>query len=148
MVWAGLPLHNNDINRSVPLSRFAPLAGMTGIRLFSLQLEKYENWTDVDPATIFEQDLGSQISDFADTAAIIENLDLVISVDTAVVHLAGALGKKVWTLLPHAPDWRWMIDREDSPWYSSMHLFRQPSPGDWESVFKEVTERLENMIKK
>ena len=142
IVWAGHPYHTNDRNRSVLLSAFLSLKEIKGVKLFSLQKDKYEKWTDADLEQVFEQDLGGQISDFADTAAIIENLDLVISVDTAVVHLAGALGKNVWTLLPFSPDWRWMIDRDDSPWYPTMRLFRQPAPGDWDSVFKNVKKYL------
>ncbi len=110
--------------------------------MISLQKEKYEKWTDIDSSDVFDQDLGVQISDFADTAAVIENIDLIISIDTAIVHLAGALGKEVWTLLPYSPDWRWMLDREDSPWYPTMKLFRQPEPGDWDSVFSSIKECL------
>src|SRR5665811_1051564 len=82
-------------------------------------------------------DLMPDAKDFADTAALIANLDLVISVDTSVAHLAGAMGKPVWTLLPFSPDWRWMLDRTDSPWYPTMRLFRQPSIGDWDTVLRE-----------
>ncbi|MBU1343729.1 MAG: tetratricopeptide repeat-containing glycosyltransferase family protein, partial [Proteobacteria bacterium] len=147
IVWAGHPGHTNDGTRSTYLSLFSVLKQVKGIALFSLQIEKYEKWTDINPRKIIDQDLGEQISDFADTAAIIENLDLVISVDTAIVHLAGALGKQVWTLLPFSPDWRWMIDQEDSPWYPTMKLFRQPAPGDWKSVFKKVKKHLATQIK-
>ena len=91
-------------------------------------------------------DLAPDLGDFADTAAAIANMDLVISVDTAVAHLAGALGTMVWTLLPFNPDWRWMLDRDDSPWYPSMRLFRQEMPGDWEGVFQEVETALRNEI--
>ncbi len=83
--------------------------------------------------------LNNQLKDFADTAAAIDNLDLIISVDTAVVHLAGALGKPVWTLLPFVPDWRWMLERSDSPWYPSMRLFRQRQLHDWDGVFEQIT---------
>ena len=87
-------------------------------------------------------DLREAIGDMADTAARLEHLDLVISVDTAVAHLAGALGKPVWVLLPFAPDWRWLLEREDSPWYPTARLFRQPRPGDWQSVLERVGAEL------
>jgi hypothetical protein len=86
--------------------------------------------------------LGAEIADFADTMAVVETLDLVITVDTAVAHLAGAMGKPVWILLPYAPDWRWLLERSDSPWYPTARLFRQPSPGDWDSVAHEVAKAL------
>jgi ADP-heptose:LPS heptosyltransferase len=84
----------------------------------------------------------AELKDFADTAALIEQVDLVIAVDTSVAHLAGALGKEVWILLPHIPDWRWLLDREDSPWYDSASLFRQPASGDWRSVLNAVGDKL------
>ena len=87
-------------------------------------------------------DWTSDIDNFAHTAAFIENMDLTITADTAVAHLAGAMGKPVWTLLPYAADWRWLLDREDSPWYPTMRLFRQPALGDWESVIARVAENL------
>ncbi len=86
------------------------------------------------------------MADFADTAAVIDNLDLVISVDTAVLHLAGAMGKKVWGLLPFEADWRWMLDRSDSPWYPTMRLFRQAGAGDWDSVFGSVEDELRRCV--
>ncbi len=147
VVWAGHPNHENDHNRSIPLKRFSSLKNIKGVVFYSLQKEKHDKWTNIDPDDFFEKDLGDQISDFADTAAIIENLDLVISVDTAVVHLAGAMGKKVWTLVPFAPDWRWMIERNDSPWYPTMKLFRQPRPGDWGTVFKNLKKCLKKDVK-
>lgn len=148
VVWAGHPDHKNDANRSVLLSHFKPMADMEDIALFSVQKDKYEKWTDTDPAAVFDKDLGEEICDFSDTAAIIDNLDLVISVDTSVVHLAGALGKTTWTLLPFSPDWRWMLDRNDSPWYPSMTLFRQPAHGDWDSVFDKINASLFGMLEK
>lgn len=144
IVWAGHPDHTNDDFRSTPLSHWASLKDIQDISLYGLQLNKYSKWTDIDASMILDQDFGDEISDFADTAAIIENLDLVISVDTAVVHLAGAMGKDVWTLLPFSPDWRWLLDRDDSPWYPTMKLFRQPEPGDWNSVFANVKNALKN----
>ncbi len=146
IAWAGSPDNRNDINRSIPLSDFSVLKEIKGVTLYSLQKDKYENWTDMDPNEIFESDLGAEISDFADTAAIIENLDLIISIDTALVHLAGAMGKEIWTLLPSIPDWRWMQDRDDSPWYPTMTLFRQPDRNDWKSVFKKIREKLQALV--
>lgn len=138
VVWAGNPAHKGDRQRSVSLSRFLPLKEIKGVNLYSLQKEAHELWTDQDPGTIFTGDFGKEIADFADTAAIINNLDWVISVDTSVAHLAGALGKETWVLLPFSPDWRWLTKREDSPWYPGMRLFRQPFPRDWDNVFKAV----------
>ncbi len=98
---------------------------------------------------IFEQyqvvDLSPQLTDFALTAAAIQQLDLVITVDTSVAHLAGALGKAVWIVLPYVPDWRWLLDRDDSPWYPSMRLFRQTQAGDWPGVFARVSEALDSL---
>ena len=91
--------------------------------------------------------LGEEFEDFGDTAAVVENLDLLISVDTAVVHLAGAMGKTVWTLLPFAPDWRWQRNTADSPWYPTMRLYRQPARGDWNSVFENVAGDLQQLVK-
>ena len=88
-----------------------------------------------------------ELNDFADTAGLIENLDLVISVDTSVAHLAGALGKPVWVLLPFAPDWRWLLERSDSPWYAGARLFRQPEAGKWREVLREVGDALEEMAR-
>jgi hypothetical protein len=141
MVWAGSPKHSNDKNRSCNLSYFTKLSQIPHITCFSLQkgpavraLHQYRDHriTDLDP----------HIHDLADTAAVIENLDLVISVDTAVLHLAGALGKAAWGLLPRVPDWRWLLERNDSPWYPSLRLFRQETPGDWAGVMARVHEQL------
>jgi hypothetical protein len=142
IVWAGRPTHNNDLNRSVSLSTFAPIAALGGISLVSLQKGPAQSaiadYSDRAPLL----NLGAEIADFVDTMAIIETLDLVITVDTAVAHLAGAMGKPVWILLPYAPDWRWLLERSDSPWYPTARLFRQRSPGDWDSVARAVAEAI------
>jgi hypothetical protein len=142
IAWAGRPTHNNDLNRSMSLSAFAPIAALDGISLVSLQKGPAQSAI----ADYFDRapllNLGAEIADFVDTMAIIETLDLVVTVDTAVGHLAAAMGKPVWILLPYAPDWRWLLERSDSPWYPTARLFRQPSPGDWGSVARRVREAL------
>ncbi|MCG8529213.1 MAG: tetratricopeptide repeat-containing glycosyltransferase family protein [Desulfovibrionales bacterium] len=142
VVWAGNPNHRNDANRSCPLSLFRDIAQMDGIHLYGLQKEKYDRWTDVDSKDVLTQDIGADLYDFADTAAVIAHMDLIISVDTSVAHLAGAMGKPTWVLLPFAPDWRWMLDRTDSPWYPSMELFRQSDFGNWEHPFQQIKKAL------
>ncbi|MBT3535428.1 MAG: tetratricopeptide repeat protein [Rhodospirillaceae bacterium] len=138
IVWAGRPSHKNDRNRSCPLSLFQPLGQIAAVRLFSLQMGEASG--DLTGGTI--TDLAPKLEDFAATAAAIAGLDLIISVDTAVAHLAGALGKECWLLLPFAPDWRWLLNRNDSPWYPSLRLFRQDRPGDWTGVLARVVDDL------
>ncbi len=145
--WAGNPKHKNDRNRSFPLETFAPLVKFDNIVFYSLQKGKGSKQAKNPPHGMKLIDYTDEIIDFSDTAALIMNLDLVISADTAVAHLAGALGKPVWTLLPFVPDWRWMLNREDSPWYPTMRLFRQPATGDWKSVIVNVMNKLESEIK-
>jgi Flp pilus assembly protein TadD len=142
LAWAGRPTHANDRNRSLGLGAFAPLALARNVKFYSLQKGQASQQARTPPDGMELVDRTGELNDFADTAALIANLDLVISVDTAVVHLAGAMGKPVWTLLPFAPDWRWLMDREDSPWYPTMRLFRQPARGDWTSVMTRVAEAL------
>jgi hypothetical protein len=142
LAWAGSKTNENDRSRSMPLSSFAALAQAPDVQFYSLQKGEPAAQANDPPAGLKLIDWTSEIVDFADTAALIANLDLVISVDTAVVHLAGAMGKPVWTLLPFAPDWRWMLERDDSPWYPTMRLFRQPSIGDWDSVVRTVAQAL------
>ena len=141
LVWAGNPQHHNDSNRSLPLSSLAPLFSLPGISWISLQAQLPEESAVSWPETLV--DASDQLQDFAATAALIANLDLVITVDSAVAHLAGALGQKVWTLIPFAPDWRWQLKRTDSPWYTSMRLFRQPKPGDWQTPLAAIRQELE-----
>jgi Flp pilus assembly protein TadD len=145
--WAGDPAHKNDRNRSMKLARLAPLGQVPGVRLFSLQKGAAGAEAKTPPPGMELIDWTQELKDFADTAALISNLDLVIAVDTAVAHLAGAMGKPVWTLLPFASDWRWLLKRQDSPWYPTMRLFRQPHIGDWDSVISTVVEALSLWIK-
>ncbi len=139
--WQGNSGHAQDSMRSIPLQELTPLASQPNVEWFSLQ--KLTPGSDLSASPIPMKNYQDQWADFADTAAMIEELDLVISVDTSVAHLAGALGKRTWILLPHSPEWRWMIDRDDSPWYPSAKLFRQPSAGDWASVLEEVSKELQ-----
>ncbi len=142
IVWAGNPEHINDHNRSCSLNDFAVLTSIQGLTFYSLQKGLTSAEADNHPKGIKIVNLDNELNDFADTAAAIDNLDLVITVDTAVAHLAGAIGKPVWTLLPFVPDWRWMLDRDDSPWYPSMRLFRQTQLNDWAGVFDQVKTAL------
>ncbi|MGD8883604.1 MAG: tetratricopeptide repeat protein, partial [Desulfobacterales bacterium] len=143
VVWAGQPIHTDDRHRSCPLKQFAPLLEIPGVRLIGLQKgDAAKQHFNQEDGKIPFINLEEELNDFADTAGLIENLDLVISVDTAVAHLAGAMGKPVWVLLPFIPDWRWMLDQNDTPWYPSMRLFRQKMKGDWNNVFKQVAKEL------
>jgi hypothetical protein len=147
LVWQGNPKHNNDMNRSIPFNYFSVFTQLSDITFYSLQKDKGSEQLKNLPIGMKFVDLTEEINDFSDTAALIENLDLTISVDTSVAHLAGALGKSVWTLIPYKKsDWRWMINREDSPWYPTMRLFRQPQRGDWNSVMERVSEELQKLI--
>ena len=144
VVWAGSPHHSNDSKRSCRADYFNSLAALPGVLLFSLQVGQATQ--ELNPLIHHRiVDLSPFIKDFSDTAAIIDNLDLVVSVDTAVLHLAGALGRPVWGLLPYVADWRWLVDRDDSPWYPSMRLFRQACPDDWASVFSRVRLELQHL---
>ncbi|XGV97289.1 MAG: tetratricopeptide repeat protein [Leptolyngbya sp. BL-A-14] len=138
LVWSGNPQNPYNRTRACPLDQLLKLAELPGVVLYSLQKELSERDRSLLQAHPNVEDLRERLHDFVETAALIHQLDLVIAVDTSVAHLAGALGKPVWLLLPFAPDWRWMLEREDSPWYPTMRLFRQPSYGDWESVIQAV----------
>jgi tetratricopeptide (TPR) repeat protein len=147
IAWAGSPDHANDRRRSVSVSVLTPLLSIRGASFASLQVgpRAADVATLEDPSTI--TNISSEIRDFADTAAAIAALDLTIAVDTAVAHLAGALGKPVWLLLPWVSDWRWMLGREDSPWYPSMRLFRQNAGEDWRAVISRVAAELDAVAK-
>ena len=141
LVWSGSTLHKNDHNRSLLLNQLASLLELP-FEYHSLQKEVRE----IDIKTLIDFPKINQhqddLMDFSDTAALINEMDLVISVDTAVAHLSGALGKKTFILLPYSPDFRWMLDRADSDWYPTATLFRQPSAGDWVSVISEIRQLL------
>ncbi|MDA8430023.1 MAG: tetratricopeptide repeat-containing glycosyltransferase family protein [Geobacteraceae bacterium] len=141
LVWAGKSYP--DPLRSCRLAEFAPLATTQNVTFYSLQRGNGSEQVGYPPPGMSLIDLTGQIKDFADTAALIEQLDLVISIDTAVAHLAGALGKPVWLMLPFAPDWRWLLDRSDSPWYPTMEIFRQKQSGDWGDVMLRIDVALE-----
>ncbi len=142
LVWRGNPEKPGDARRSLAPSALRPLFELSGVRLISLQMPPRAG--DLDQLRQFGalDDPMDEIGDFADTAALIASLDLVITVDTAVAHLAGALAAPVWLLLPFVPDWRWMMARPDSPWYPTARLFRQTAPGDWHGVLDRVAEAL------
>ncbi|MDK9723241.1 MAG: tetratricopeptide repeat protein [Sterolibacteriaceae bacterium MAG5] len=145
LVWKGNPRFENDAERSLPsLEVLAPLGAVAGVQFVSLQKGAGEDEAANPPPGLPLLDLGSRMENFADTAAIMANLDLVITVDTAAAHLAGALGKPCWVLLPdYKTDWRWLTEREDSPWYPGvMRLFRQPTTGDWGPVVERMVEDL------
>jgi len=129
--------------RSFPLHALEGISRLPGVRLISLQKSDGVEQLDSLPDGMRVETLGGDFpKDFTDTAAAMEALDLIISCDTSVAHLAGALGRPAWVALRHAPDWRWLLERKDSPWYSSLRLFRQPAPGDWAGLFDEIKARL------
>jgi tetratricopeptide (TPR) repeat protein len=141
IVWSGGDRYPKNRIRSIPFEQFLPLL-RPGIRFYSLQCgPRAADLKTLPPGAHFE-DIGSRLRDYADTAAVIGQLDLVISVCTSVLHLAGALGRPVWGLLSYAPCWRWMLGRDDSPWYPTLRLFRQASPGDWADVLVRADEAL------
>ncbi|MFI4926472.1 MAG: tetratricopeptide repeat protein [Burkholderiales bacterium] len=141
IAWSGKLTHVNDHNRSMTLQLFRALS-TDGCRFVTIQPQLREADRAGLEAWAEALDFGGELHDFADTAALVQALDLVVSVDTSVAHLAGALGKPVWILLPHVPDWRWMLERPDSPWYPSARLYRQPAPRDWASVVDSVRRDL------
>ena len=139
LVWAGNPEKEEDGRRSIRFATMQRLLGVPGLRFVSLQVGRAAEQAAGMPDLL---QLGAGLGDFAETAAVVAELDLVISVDTAVAHLAGALGRPCWLLLPEPPDWRWLLGRTDSPWYTSLRLFRQARPGDWDGVIGCVADAL------
>jgi tetratricopeptide (TPR) repeat protein len=146
IVWAGNPKHNNSRNRDCAAEQFLPLAGHRGVEIFSLQVGEPGAALAACGADVLITPLGPHLRDMGVTASIMAELDLVITVDTAAAHLAGALGRPTWLLLPYAPDWRWMLGRDDTPWYPGMRLFRQPQPDDWDGVFAAVGKALDELL--
>jgi hypothetical protein len=140
LAWQGRPQYLGDRYRSIPLTTYAPLGGVRGVRLYSLQFGAGLEQLASAPMPIV--DLGEQLGDFHQTAAIVSHLDLVITSDTATAHLAGAVGVPVWVALSLVPDWRWLLERADSPWYPTMRLYRQRRPGDWPEVFGRIASDL------
>lgn len=142
IVWAGRPTHNNDRNRSAGLAAFAPLAALPRTALVSLQ----KGDAAAQAGSYFGRaplvNLGAEIQDYGDTMAIMQGLDLMVTVDTSVAHLAGAMGRPIWVMLPRAPDWRWLMDRSDTPWYPTMRLYRQEPDRDWRAVLARIAREL------
>jgi tetratricopeptide (TPR) repeat protein len=147
LVWSGNPRHDNDHNRSIPLRLLTHILDVDAT-FVSLQKDLRPD----DKATLLERteitDLTAHLTDFAETAALVSCLDLVISVDTSVVHLAGALGRPTWILLPYRPDWRWLLGRDDSPWYPTVRLFRQDAARTWDDVIARVREALLEFVER
>ena len=152
IAWQGNPTYCRDRQRSMPLASFAPFAGVDGVKLISLQKGPGSEQLRSLARRLGMLDLGPKIDDasgpFMDTAAIMRNLDLVISSDTVIPHLAGALGVPVWTALPMTPDWRWLLHRQDTPWYPGMRLFRQTRDGHWDDVFDFMSQELKRLVAK
>jgi ADP-heptose:LPS heptosyltransferase len=146
IAWSGNPRHQNDRNRSLALADLLPALAAAPVGLFSLQKELREGDASQLAAAGTVRHFGDELGDFAGTAALVALMDLVIAVDTSVAHLAGALGKPTWILLPYSPDWRWLLAREDSPWYPTARLFRQASAGDWAGVTARVGAALDRQF--
>jgi len=146
IIWSGSTNYQRNHLRSCCLDDFAALAQVRGVRLFSLQKgspRRQLAQTTFEPAPI---DLAEYLHDFSDTAAVLANLDLIVSVDTSVLHLAGAMGRPTWALLSAAPEWRWLLERSDSPWYPTVRLFRQKHKGQWGPVFQQVAAELQRLL--
>jgi hypothetical protein len=145
LVWSGNPQHGDDHKRSIPLRALLPLLGLDA-SFVSLQKDP----RPTDRTTLSGQtgilDLTVHLTDFVETAALVSCLDLVITVDTSIAHLAGALACPTWIMLPHVPDWRWLLDREDSPWYPTVRLFRQDERRDYAHVIERVRAELNVLI--
>lgn len=145
IVWAGRPTHNNDFNRSIALADLAPLAALKNTVLVSLQKGEAQAQIGRYFGAAPLLNLGPELADYEDTMAVLECLDVTVTVDTSVGHLAAAMSRPVWVMVPFAPDWRWLLNRSDSPWYPSLRLFRQPAPGRWAPVVAEIAALLKDL---
>jgi tetratricopeptide (TPR) repeat protein len=146
LAWGGNPNYPHELWRSIPLEQLAPLTNLENTTFYSLQMGAPAEQVKQLGRRVHLIDLQAEQKDFADTAAIVANLGLVISIDTSVAHLAGAMGKPVWVLLHKSPDWRWLIEREDNPWYPTARLFRQTTLGNWQEVVTRVERELRELI--
>ena len=146
MAWAGNPDHGNDRFRSIAAERLVFLAGDPRARIVSLQRQPPDAVRERLDAAGLMLDAGDRLHSFSDSAALVERLDLVVTVDTSLAHLAGAMGKPVWMLLPSAPDWRWGIEGEATPWYPSMRIFRQRVHGDWSAPLAELAAAFDEIL--
>jgi len=146
IAWAGRPTHRNDRNRSAGFKHFIEILGLPGMSVFSLQKGPASRDIAELGCEALVTNLAGRVNDFADTAAVLSQLDLVITVDTALAHMAGAMGVKTWVAVPFAPDWRWMRGTDTTPWYPSMRLFRQKRHGAWEAVFADIRRALRDEI--
>ena len=146
LVWGGRPSFPHERWRSIPLELLAPLTNLEGTTFYSLQMGPQASQIKELGSGVRVIDLQDEQADFADTAAIVANLGLVISIDTSVAHLAGAMGKPVWVLLHSAPDWRWLLERDDNPWYPTARLFRQSTLGNWQDVVTRLERELRQLV--
>jgi hypothetical protein len=150
IAWQGNPVGAIDAGRSVPLKEFVRLSKIPEVRLISLQkhvgLDQLADLPEGAKIETLGDDFDSGPDAFIDTAAVMNSLDLIITCDTSIAHLAGALGRPTWLALKHVPDWRWMLDREDSPWYPTLRLLRQPQRDDWGSVFSKIEKSLRELL--
>lgn len=143
--WSGRSSHPNNLRRSMLLSQFRPLAELPGIQLVSLQKEVSRSEEAALAAFPNTLNCSARLTDFSETAALIATLDLVVTIDSAVAHLAGAIGAPAWVMMPNPADWRWQLDRSDTPWYPGMRLFRQSAPGAWDGVVQDVVAALQHL---
>jgi Tfp pilus assembly protein PilF len=146
IAWQGNPQYRGDRHRSFRLAQYEPLARLAGVQLFSLQRDFGVDQIGALNGRFVVADIGSRFADFMDTAAVMSNLDLVITSDSSLAHLAGALGVPIWVAIPVSADWRWLTDRDDNPWYPTMRLFRQKTWGDWDEVFERMAGQLRTML--